>query len=224
MRKLFTTMSIISTTFFVTCNLSMVKADVKIASFLGDSVTYGYTLPSQDYAYPAIFGEMTKMKINNYGVCCTTIATTRVENFVERYEEIDPQSNLIVVAGGSNDYGFSTPMGEIGSRDISTFHGALNVLMNNLQTKYPRATIIFMAPIKRGDFLYPNSLGYYLEAYRDAIVEEGAAHGILVLDLLSEPSLDFTNNWPETLPDGLHPNPECQREIAEYLYTRLYGN
>ncbi len=219
---LFISAAIVGTT---KLNCEPVKENPQLtASFLGDSVTYGDTLNSRDEAYPARFGAMTGIKINNYGVCATTIAKNSPRSFIERYNEIDKNSNLIVVAGGSNDFGFNTPIGKLGDTDISTFHGALNTLMNNLHSEYPNAYLIFSTPIHRIDDVYTNKQGLRLEDYANAIIEECAVHGINVVDLLNDSAVDFRSQWTTMMPDGLHPKQQGQQLIANSFYMGIIGN
>lgn len=72
--------------------------------------------------------------------------------FVTRYKDIRKDADFIVVFGGTNDYGFNTPLGtEEDTSDIS-FYGALYEMLTGLKKDHPDAAIVFMTPLHRVGF------------------------------------------------------------------------
>ncbi len=198
------------------------------ANFLGDSITEGVGVPSVEYAYWNVLKEKYGLaEARGYGISGTRFARKRVptENnprfdldFCSRVEEMDPDADLVVVFGGTNDFGHGdAPMGCFNSRDVYTFYGACHVLMESLIERYPLATIVFMTPAHRALETRP---GYPdLCEYVKVIKEVAAYYAIPVMDLYTtsgiQPALPLLK---ETYaPDGLHPNKAGAARIADRL-------
>lgn len=136
-------------------------------------------------------------------------------------------ADFIIVFGGTNDFGNNegiTDIGEFGDGRKDTLYGAVHYLCDGLINKYPEARIIFLLPPFRnyGDDhaeYVPNQKGYTLEKVRDVIKEMCYHNGIPCLNLK-----DILNINPEYechkiryMPDGIHPNDEGQRRIADVV-------
>lgn len=206
----------------------------KKMAFLGDSITEGVGTSSPEKVYWKVLEEMTGAVCFGYGISGTRIAPlhgeTREERF-ERYfgsrvEEMEPDMDVIVVFGGTNDYGHGdAPFGKLSDRDETTFCGAFHVLLEKLLNKYPYAQIVIMTPLHRlneADTTY-NEWGvrreHTLEDYVDAISSISAHYGLPVLDLFRTSGLQ-----PEIpviqelyMPDGLHPSDAGNEKIARRL-------
>ena len=63
-------------------------------------------------------------------------------DYCRRYKTMDPDADIIVVFGGTNDFGHGdAPLGEMSDRTVDTFYGALHTLYTSLITRYPEAPI-----------------------------------------------------------------------------------
>ena len=212
----------------------------KVASFIGDSITYGARTTKQYHAYlKDIFKFST---VNNYGVDGSTI-TNRRSGMCGRYNTIDSNSDIIFIFGGTNDFGLSIGLGEWyttasdGKRtlttNVSTLRGALNVLCNGLITMFPDKQIILLTPIHRSTFgnTYredqKNQVGLYLEDYVECIKEAGRNFSIPVIDLWNESGLFPMNEanaeiyFTPSHPDLLHPNANGHQRIAFTIAKHL---
>ena len=206
----------------------------KVISCLGDSITQG--VGNNDVSWAHYLADMLPVKrINNYGIAGTRITKGPGwdQPFVDRYDKMDPESDIIIVFGGINDCNHALPLGTVDSYDVETFYGALNTICDGLQKKYPLADIMFITPMKASGFKgYRNwkvrsENGLCLLDYRKAIMDVCENHSIPVLDLFSESG--FTPDIPEIqkllLPDGLHPSKEgylkMARKIANFIQYRL---
>lgn len=185
-------------------------------NFLGDSITQGVGTTKQ---YHQFTKEQLGLKdVRNYGIGGTCITNIESNNFISRYLSMDNNAELIVVFGGTNDFGHHMPLGDINSTDDKTFYGALKVLCEGLINKYPGKTIIFITPLNRNCDKFPadgcpkgqktNNLGYKLEDYVNAIKEVVPMYSIPAYDLFSNSNLYPYNTSIITnfMPDGLHPN------------------
>ena len=58
---------------------------------------------------------------------------------------MDPEADIIVVFGGTNDYGHGdAPFGEIGDKERTTFCGAVDYLINRIRELYPSALLVMV--------------------------------------------------------------------------------
>ena len=199
----------------------------KKANFLGDSITQGIGTTK---CYHEFVKERLNLSISrNYGIGGTIIANREDNNFLSRYQTMDDDADLVVVFGGTNDFGHHTPLGDIESTDDKTFYGSLKALCEGLINKYPGKTIIFITPLNRSCDKFPadgcsggqkqNNEGHTLEDYVKAIKEVVPMYSIPVYDLFSHSNLypynpTIISNY---MPDGLHPNVNGHEVIARKI-------
>lgn len=62
-------------------------------------------------------------------------------------------TKLFFVFAGTNDWNSDVALGEYDSTDTSTILGALNVIIDTIQTKLPECTIVVMTPMHRSGML-----------------------------------------------------------------------
>ena len=204
--------------------LGLVFENPVTLSIIGDSITYG-TMPdmSRGLAYPERLGNLCKaVTVNNYGINGTTLAVNSTLSMVSRFQDIDKKSNLIIIAGGTNDFGLNTPMGDVNSTDTSTFNGALNYMIINLKLMFPDKYIVIDTPITRADQYNRNEQGLLLDDYANAIKEAAKRHDIYLLDLNQDAKLFFLSDLNQYMQDGLHPNAIGQQMIAEELNRMIF--
>lgn len=204
--------------------------------FLGDSITHGDGVSSTDKSYVSVFAKISGAKVKNYGVSGTRIARQTVKSgdlsdrdFVMRVDEMDSDADIIVVFGGTNDFGHGDArIGEFDSRDEYTFYGAMHCLCIKLLNKYPDAEIVFMTPLHREDEEAEKKengipVEIPLSGYVSIIKEVSGYYGLRVLDLFNmsgiQPKIEVIKK--KYVPDGVHPSDEGARRIAERLYGFL---
>ena len=132
-------------------------------NFLGDSITRGVGASSEDKVYHAILKrEAGLLEARNYGISGTRYAIQKgtekrpkdnyfdVNAFSERFEQMDDDADVVVVFGGTNDYGHGdAPFGEFSDRTPDTFYGALHFVYAGLIKKYLGKPIVIMTPLHR---------------------------------------------------------------------------
>ena len=108
----------------------MTLKDKKIC-FLGDSITEGVGVSCVENRYTDVFKKITDVgEIKNYGISATRIAKQHngsiygefvdKNSFCERYNEMDDDADIVVVFGGTNDYGHGdAPFGTKNDKKIS---------------------------------------------------------------------------------------------------------
>ena len=209
----------------------------KVASFLGDSITYGAKTTKIYHQYlKELVGFST---CNNYGIDGASI-TNHSNGICTRYNNVASDSDIIFIFGGTNDFYYNKPLGEwytlsgttrTLNKDMSTFRGALAVTCDGLITKFPTKQIVLMTPIHRDRLsnqqtdLEANASGLYLDDYVECVKEAGRIFGIPVIDLNGESGLypmntENTNAFFSTT-DKLHPNANGHLKIARVIQGKL---
>ncbi|MBQ9859417.1 MAG: SGNH/GDSL hydrolase family protein [Clostridia bacterium] len=203
--------------------------------FLGDSITRGTGASCEENAYWNVFGRNTGAIVKGYGISGTRIAPQRTpespggesyaQYFGSRVEGMDPEADIVVVFGGTNDFGHGdAPFGRMTDREETSFYGALHCLYRKLLTKYPTAEIVVITPIHRGgeDDPFYNQVARTaapLSGYVQAIREVAEYYGLPVLDLyrMGGISHHVTKVQETYLPDWLHPSDAGHARIASRL-------
>lgn len=206
------------------------------ANFLGDSITEGVGTSSPEHIYFNVLKEKCGLKeARGYGVGGTRIARQTVLNptdpfdrdFIMRTDEMDADADLVVVFGGTNDYGHGqAPLGSMSDRTVFTFYGALHNLIPKLIEKYPNGKIVFMTPLHR--MCEDGTVGVWkpegveqkpLVDYVRAIKEVCEYYSVPVLDLFASSGIagNLQCVCDRLMPDGLHPNDNGHVIIAAKL-------
>ena len=206
----------------------------KTINFLGDSITEGAGTSCNEAIYHSLIKEKYGLKeARNYGIGGTRIARqteitslVRDRDFILRAGMME-RADAVVVFGGTNDFGNGqAPVGTFEDRDKRTFYGALHTLIQDLIKDYYDKTIVFITPLHRyneescvgtwkPDGVEQRPLKDYVQAVRDVC----EYYSVPVLDLFA--SGELCGNTPEWylkyMPDGLHPNDEGHKIIANKL-------
>ncbi len=214
----------------------------KIINFLGDSITAGSGVSSQDKLYFNLLKENVGLKqANAYGIGGTRFAIQKgtdfrpkddyvdVNSFSERFSSMTDDADAVVVFGGTNDYGHGdAPLGYFDDRTPDTFYGACHYLFSNLIKKYIGKPVIIMTPLHRvGDTNAerPDKAYAYgtLKDYVEIIREVAEYYSLPVLDLFKYSGLqpEIPEIKEEYIPDGLHPNDNGHIIIANKLQKFL---
>lgn len=191
-------------------------------NFLGDSITYGDKLSNRNKSFATLLsGMMNAVTYNNYGLKGSCMGGNHPDRFWDRHFAMTNDANLVFVMGGTNDYEFSTPIGNVGDVGTETFYGVLNQLMCSLQQKYPYAQIVFLTPLHRLRGNWKNADGRTVEDYVNAMIVMGEFYDIPVVDLYHAEGLNFVGNR-NYLVDGLHPTAAGHKKLADYIYRVLF--
>ena len=196
---------------------------------LGDSLTMGDIVGDGTIGVPwtNYMEGLTGLSVcRNYGVCGICLSGTDRSAMVNRYMDMDDDADLISVWGGANDFCAGIEIGKIGDTENNTFYGSLDMLIKGLYSKYNGAEMFFITPPKidklpLGETYTPNSRGYVLKDYRDAIVRVCDKYSIPVLDLYTYGSMSCYLDSGIYRPDKLHYSNKgyerIARKIAEFI-------
>lgn len=207
-------------------------------NFLGDSITQGVGASSKETVYHAVVKKETNLKeARNYGISGTRFALQKgtperpkddyvdVNSFCERFEQMDDDADVVVVFGGTNDYGHGDArLGGFSDRTPDTFYGACHYLFSGLIKKYLGKPIVIMTPLHRLGENRNNGTqkaeGYgTLREYVNIIREVAEYYSLPVLDLYATSGLqpEIAEIQEKYIPDGLHPNDNGNAVIAYKL-------
>lgn len=200
----------------------------KRTAFLGDSITEGHGLMSIEGAYWNLLKKrdgLAEIYVDGIGGSRISRQRTPSENssydldFVSRVKNIPEGMDVIVVFGGTNDFGHGdAPLGVRGESSPYTFYGACDLLIRQLMERFPLTDLVFMTPLHR---LVEEQNGRRLEDYVNALRQVTQYYGVPVVDLYGESGIQprLAVNKETYCPDGLHPNEAGH----ERIYRRLRG-
>lgn len=207
-------------------------------NFLGDSITEGHGTSSPENTFCMLIEREYEAICQNYGIGGTRIARQHTpsiderqdRDFCSRVSEMDADADIVVVFGGTNDFGHGdAPLGNMSDRTPDTFYGALHTLYTELLEKFPESPIVVITPLHRlnednprGDSNKPQNVGT-LKTYVEIIREVAEYYSLPILDLYKEsglqPNVPIINE--KYFADGLHPNDEGHKVIAKKIASFL---
>ena len=205
----------------------------KVIKFFGDSITAGVCSPNLGNAgndrYSSMFCRLVGANEQNYGIggSCITDSQegdqynigTRVKQFVQSTDQI------IIIAGGTNDFNQGKTIGTFGDTQRTTFYGSLNDICSHIKTTAPDAVVIFITPIPytKPESEYPYHIAS-LNEYRSAIYDVATKYGYNVVDGNSIGMPKMQGGWNNFMcddSDGCHPTIEGHKLMARNLCGKL---
>lgn len=202
-----------------------------------DSVMYGDSIVAGSPGttpYATILKNSLKLSHSaNEGVSGRPIAdgtingsgtVTTVENTIANYADY----NLVIIAGGTNDFKLNVPLGNIltveSTFNRNEFTGAYQHLIENIIATNPTIRIVLMTPLQRNnsgyDIYHTNTAGFKLIDYCNRIKELGQLYSLPVIDMYSNSGMNMLNLSSYTL-DGLHPSTDGYVLLTDYLSHQL---
>lgn len=205
-------------------------------NFLGDSITKGFGINCKEDIFVNILKEKVGLaEARNYGISGTRYAIQKGidggGSFSERFAQMDDDADIVVVFGGTNDYGHgNAPLGSFFDRTPDTFYGACHYIYSGLIKKYSGKTIVIVTPLHRC-----NEMSEYgdckekrygsLREYVNIIREVAEYYSLPILDLYAnsglQPEVEVIKNT--YIPDGLHPN-ESGHQILAQKFEAFFHN
>ena len=140
----------------------------KKAVFEGDSITdFDYHPKYEGKSWASYVANKLKLgSVLNPAQGGASISTFNATNSVVTRittTNYEPDVKLFVVFAGTNDWGEGVALGDVDSTDTATVCGALNTIIDAIQTKCPEAEIVIISPMHRyADRTAVNSVDYKL--------------------------------------------------------------
>ncbi len=179
----------------------------KTILFFGNSLTAGYGL-DQDQAFPALIQEKINAIDKPYTVVNAGVSGETTAGGLGRIDwMLKNKVDIFILELGGND----------GLRGIKTTATKQNLqgIINKVSAKYPDCKIVLA-----GMEAPPNMGKAFTTAFRNVFVSLAKENKITFLPFLLDKVAGETNL---NLPDGIHPNVEGQKIVAENVWKVLGG-
>jgi len=204
-------------------------SNVKI-SILGDSLTEGYPMEIiKEDNFPNDLSKILNCEVKNLGITGSTISKYYDrEPMCNRWNEIDDDSDIIIVYAGTNDMMLfdKAHFGTIGQE--GTFCGDLDSMLKNIAENYPNSRRILINPSISGlcGALYecdPDNL-YEQYVFSNEIRERAIQYQYELIDLyadniLSTTTVELCEKY--YMEDCLHLNQDGYRVLAEHVAAKI---
>lgn len=173
--------------------------------FFGDSITAGYRLDLSE-AFPAIIGEIIDSLKLDYDVINAGLSGETTASGDSRVDWVlKNKIDVFVLELGAND----------GLRGIKTEETIKNLqsIIDKVKTKYPEVIIVLA-----GMQIPPNMGQDYTNSFREIFPDLAEKNDLTLIPFL----LEFVAGNPEfNLDDGIHPNVDGHRLVAENVWKTL---
>lgn len=224
----------------VIANNTIDFSEIKI-SIMGDSITTGVQLEEgeENLAYPNVLQEILGCKeVVNVGIGGSSVSRAGNYSMVDRWTDIPKDSDIIIIFGGSNDCLFETneEFGNIeyDSRKVpETFCGDLDEMLASIEREYRIentqncSKLLYINPPSTilSEITYQNDPDNIApqKAFAEAINTIAPEYGFEVIDLYNNNILNSCDKDvnEQFVPDGIHPNVEGHRILAEYIASQI---
>ena len=206
--------------------------------FLGDSITEGVGASATDKRYTDLVAQKTGATVYNHGIGGTRIAKQKKpsydpnwdKDFCSRVKDFEKDADIIVVFGGTNDYGHGdAELGTFSDRTNDALYGALHALYTSLRVQFPFAKIVVMTPLHRvneesllndhNSFVPIAPLKTYVEIIRE--VAEYYSYPVLDMFKVSGIQPNIPASREAYTVDGVHPNDAGYELISDMVINFL---
>lgn len=187
---------------------------------VGDSITYGAAVPlTRSFrSYPAYLQELfgSDYRVFNFGLSGRTLLAEGDVPYVDEDfygKTLSSDADIFIIMLGTNDSKpFNWGKGDYVAEYVD--------MVNAYRDACPDADIYLMQPSKcfpvDGKIKYGISNDVIESEIYDDVAQVAQKCGVNLIDLYS-----YTEDHPEWFDDGIHPNPEGNQKIAEYIYECL---
>ncbi|MDE6304072.1 MAG: cyclically-permuted mutarotase family protein [Paramuribaculum sp.] len=194
---------------------------IKVAC-VGNSITYGYTLPDRTtQAWPFRLAEMLGpgYEVGNFGKSSTTLLAKGHFPYINQPEyaaSLDFKPDIVVIHLGVND----TDPRNWPNHSDEFVTDYLN-LIDSYRKVNPEVRIIIanLTPLTALHSRFPTGTRQWREKVNQAITQVADIAGVELTDF-GKPLLDRT----ELLPDAVHPDPRGQELLARQAASAITGN
>ena len=191
---------------------------------IGDSY-FNYSKMDKSQVWLSLLANKYNMQMNNYGIGGSTVSNYDPRTpMCERYTNMfSKDADIILIEGGANDVSRHTPIGELDSLDTKTFTGALNVIIDGVQERYPDAMIVCITTWNIYEGFYDEGTIHYME-YANAMEVVAERQGVYFIPAydtsltgvdMSSPS--FRKKYCMSSSDTHHLNAEGMKMVMPFF-------
>lgn len=123
---------------------------------------------------------------------------------------------------GTNDWRRNPKIGTDDSTDLTTFKGAMNVILDNILSTYPNINVVLLSPLYRAEFgdsdTVPNENGTYLYEVANAMGDIAKKYHLPFFNLYYEGGINKYNHQIY-LSDKTHPTTAFDEKLASIMYS-----
>ena len=208
---------------------------------LGDSITEGvnangwqwHRYIDKYFKENGIETTIVNLGVGGTSVCTSSYVTSSLQPFVNRLNTIPTDADVIVIFGGTNDWGNNATLGTISDSGSSSFYGAYKYMLEWFANNRPNAKILTITPLKRyfrgntttwiNAQTTRNTKGQLLQDYVRAVKEVSEIYAIPCVDLHNESGLNPVLEIVRTkyMADGLHPTAEGNKKMYPIILGKL---
>ena len=208
---------------------------------LGDSITEGvnangwqwHRYIDKYFKENGVETTIVNLGIGGTSVCTSSYVTASLQPFVNRLNTIPTDTDVIVIFGGTNDWGNNATLGTISDSGSSSFYGAYKYMLEWFANNRPNAKILTITPLKRyfrgntstwtNAQTTRNNKGQLLQDYVRAVKEVSEIYAIPCVDLHNESGLNPVLEIVRTkyMGDGLHPTAEGNKKMYPIILNKL---
>lgn len=208
---------------------------------LGDSITEGvnangwqwHRYIDKYFKENGVETTIVNLGIGGTSVCTSSYVTASLQPFVNRLNTIPTDTDVIVIFGGTNDWGNNATLGTISDTGSSSFYGAYKYMLEWFAINRPNAKILTITPLKRyfrgntttwvNAQTTRNNKGQLLQDYVRAVKEVSEMYAIPCVDLHNESGLNPVLEIVRTkyMGDGLHPTAEGNKKMYPIILNKL---
>lgn len=208
---------------------------------LGDSITEGvkangwqwHRYIDKYFKENGIETTIVNLGVGGTSVCTSSYVSSSLQPFVNRLNTIPTDADVIVIFGGTNDWGNNATLGTISDTGSSSFYGAYKYMLEWFANNRPNAKILTITPLKRYYRGYTstwtnaqttrNNKGQLLQDYVRAVKEVSEMYAIPCVDLHNESGLNPVLDIVRTkyMEDGLHPTAEGNKKMYPIILDKL---
>lgn len=193
--------------FILSALLMQSATSVKTILFFGDSLTAGYGLSTEE-AFPALVEKkintpVARCKVINAGLSGETSAggLARIDWILKQPVDI------FILELGANDGLRGLPLDQTEKN--------LQAIIDRIKARYPKVKLVLA-----GMMVPPNMGPDYSAKFQTIYPVLAKKNGAILIPFLLE---GVAGNEKLNLPDGIHPNPEGQKIVANTVFNKLKG-
>ena len=186
---------------------------------LGDSLSAGiwdWGQGDRAYGFTALLADLLRQSAPELQFTNLGVGGARTADVVGQQLDaaLAREPDLVTLVVGANDLP-GTPTGEF-QRSYSELIGRLRLGVHGLVAVANIPQMVHLLPQQYATYRF--ALGRRIDEFNRIIADTAAAHGILLVDLYSNPASHDPRNLSS---DNVHPNPRGYREMARAFVTTL---